>query len=47
MQDKPLMLRLSRNGNATTVTVQDAKDALADKAIATDLLNQIIQHWPS
>jgi uncharacterized lipoprotein len=47
VQDKPLMLRLSRNGNATTVTVQDAKDALADKAIATDLLNQIIQHWPS
>jgi uncharacterized lipoprotein len=47
VQNTPLMLRLDRNGNATRVTVQDAKDALADKTTATDLLNQIIQHWPS
>jgi uncharacterized lipoprotein len=47
VQNTPLMLRLDRNGNATRVTVQDAKDALADKTMATDLLNQIIQHWPS
>lgn len=47
VQNTPFMLRLDRNGNATRVTVQDAKDALADKTVATDLLNQLIQHWPS
>ena len=39
-------LRLGRSGNATTVSVQDRQDALADPVLTTSLLNQIIQHWP-
>lgn len=43
---QPYTLRLGRSGNATTVSVQDRQDALADPALTTSLLKQIIQHWP-
>ena len=38
-------LRLSRIGNVSTVTLQKADDSLADKTVANDLLNSIIQNW--
>ncbi|WP_410209360.1 lipoprotein-34 precursor (NlpB) [Aquirhabdus sp.] len=38
-------LRLGRIGNTTTVTLQKPDDSLADKAIATDLLDKITQNW--
>lgn len=45
-EGQPYILRLGRSGNATTVSVQDRQDTLADPALTTSLLNQIIQHWP-
>ena len=43
---KPYVLRLGRSGSATTVSVQDRQNALADPELTTSLLKQIIQHWP-
>lgn len=45
-EGQPYILRLGRSGSATTVSVQDRQDTLADPALTTSLLNQIIQHWP-
>lgn len=47
LNKKPFSLRIGQLGNSTTVTVQDGKDALAEPTLATDLLQQIIAHWPS
>lgn len=38
-------LRLGRIGNVTTATLQKVDDSLADKTIATDLLERITQNW--
>lgn len=38
-------LRLGRIGNVTTVILQKADDSLADKTIATELLERITQNW--
>ncbi len=38
-------LRLGRIGNVTTATLQKADDSLADKTIATELLERITQNW--
>lgn len=38
-------LRLGRIGNVTTATLQKADDSLADKTIATELLERIAQNW--
>lgn len=38
-------LRLGRIGNVTTATLQKADDSLADKTIATGLLERITQNW--
>ncbi len=38
-------LRLGRIGNVTTVTLQKADDTMADRAIATELLERIGQNW--
>ena len=43
---QPYVLRLGRSGSATTVSVQDRQNALADPELTTSLLKQIIQHWP-
>jgi len=41
------ILRLGRSGSATTVSVQNRKDVLADATLSSSLLTQIIQHWPT
>lgn len=46
LDEQAYVLRLGRSGSAITVSVQDRQDALADPALTTSLLNQIIQHWP-
>lgn len=46
LDEQPYTLRLGRSGSATTVSLQDRQDALADPALTTSLLKQIIQHWP-
>lgn len=46
LDEQAYILRLGRSGSATTVSVQDQQDALANPALTTSLLNQIIQHWP-
>lgn len=38
-------LRLGRIGNISTVTLQKADGLLADKAVATELLERITQNW--
>ncbi len=45
IDNSPYQLRLGRIGNTTTVTLQKADDSLADKGIATDLMNKITQNW--
>ncbi|MFZ3193629.1 MAG: hypothetical protein WA154_10555 [Moraxellaceae bacterium] len=46
LDEQPYTLRLGRSGSATTVSLQDRQDALADPTLTTSLLKQIIQHWP-
>ena len=38
-------LRLGRIGNVTTATLQKVDESLADKTVATDLLERITQNW--
>lgn len=40
-------LRLNRTGSATTITVQDDKNTLIDKGLATEILSQLNQNWPA
>lgn len=42
-----VFLRLNRTGIITTITVQNEKNALIDKATASELLTQINQNWPA
>ncbi|MEC7118621.1 MAG: hypothetical protein VXW65_01800 [Pseudomonadota bacterium] len=46
LDDQTYMLRLGRSGNATTISLQDRNEALADPRLTTTLLNQIVQNWP-
>lgn len=46
LDEQPYILRLGRSGSATTVSLQDRQDALADPVMTTSLFKQIIQHWP-
>lgn len=40
-------LRLNRAGAATTITVQDEKNTLIDKGLASEILSQLNQNWPA
>lgn len=40
-------LRLNRTGSATTITVQDDKNMLIDKDLASEILNRLNQNWPA
>lgn len=40
-------LRLNRAGAATTITVQDEKNMLIDKDLASEILNRLNQNWPA
>lgn len=40
-------LRLNRAGTITTITVQNDKNALIDKNLASDVLVQLNQNWPA
>lgn len=46
LDKKTVYLRLNRSGSMTTITVQDEKNALIDKDIASDVLVQLNQNWP-
>ncbi|MDR9778479.1 hypothetical protein RJJ65_38720, partial [Rhizobium hidalgonense] len=43
---KTVYLRLNRSGSMTTITLQDEKNALTDKDVASDVLVQLNQNWP-
>lgn len=43
---KTVYLRLNRSGSMTTITVQDEKNTLTDKDVASDVLVQLNQNWP-
>ncbi|RYY78414.1 MAG: outer membrane protein assembly factor BamC [Moraxellaceae bacterium] len=45
--NRTVYLRLNRAGTITTITVQDDKNALIDKNIASDVLVQLNQNWPA
>lgn len=45
--DQTVYLRLNRAGTMTTITVQDSKNALIDKDLASDVLVQLNQNWPA
>lgn|GEM_PF-2260069 len=42
---KTYQLRLGRIGNVTTVTLQNTDETLADKTVASDVMNRIVQNW--
>ncbi len=46
LEEQSYTLRLGRSGSATTVSLQDRQNTLADAALATSLMQKIIQHWP-
>ncbi len=45
ISDAIYQLRLGRIGNTTTVTLQKPDESMADKTIATELLERIGQNW--
>lgn len=45
--NQDMFLRLNRTGTITTITIQDAKNTLIDKDIASELLAQLNQNWPA
>lgn len=45
--NQTVYLRLNRAGTITTITVQDDKNALIDKNLASDVLVQLNQNWPA
>lgn len=45
--NKNMYLRLNRSGSITTITVEDEKNALIDKAVAAEILAQLNQNWPA
>ncbi len=45
ISDTAYQLRLGRIGNTTTVTLQKPDESMADKSIATELLERIGQNW--
>lgn len=45
--NQTVYLRLNRAGTITTVTVQNEKNALIDKNLASDVLVQLSQNWPA
>lgn len=45
--EQTVYLRLNRAGTMTTITVQDSKNALIDKDLASDVLVQLNQNWPA
>jgi len=45
LNDAVYQLRLGRIGNTTTVTLQKPDESMADKSIATELLERIGQNW--
>lgn len=42
-----VFLRLNRTGIITTITVQNEKNVLIDKTVASELLTQLNQNWPA